>query len=48
MSWPSTEQLQRIKLSLEVLLLIVLIGVMLFTLSHDRTSALLIGLGAAK
>lgn len=48
MRWPSTEQLQRIKLTLEVLLLFLLIPLMLYTLAKDRSAAVRIGLGAAK
>lgn len=46
MRWPSTEQLQRIKLSLEVLLLLMLIPLFLYMLANDRASAAKIGLAA--
>lgn len=46
MRWPSTEQLQRIKLSLEVLTLLLLLPLMLFMLGKDRAAAAKIGLAA--
>jgi hypothetical protein len=46
MRWPSTEQLQRIKLTLEVLLLFMLVPLMLYTLAKDRATAAKIGLTA--
>src|SRR6185437_14643298 len=44
MTWPSTEKLQRIKLALEVLLLLLLVPLMLYTLAKDRATAAKIGL----
>jgi len=46
MTWPSTEKLQRIKLALEVLLLLLLVPLMLYTLAKDRATAAKIGLAA--
>jgi hypothetical protein len=46
MSWPSTERLERVKLTLEVLLLIMLVPLMLFMLGKDRSAAAKIGLAA--
>jgi hypothetical protein len=46
MRWPSTEQLQRLKLSLEVLLLLLLVPLILYTLHHDHRSGLLLALQA--
>jgi hypothetical protein len=44
--WPSTETLQRAKLTLEVLLLVVLVGLLLHVASKDHTRAALFGLQA--
>lgn len=46
MRWPSSEQLQRIKLSLEVLLLLLLVPLLIYTIHHDHTSGLLLALQA--
>lgn len=46
MSWPGKELLERTKLTLEVLLLLLLVPLMLYTLSKDRKTAMQIGLAA--
>lgn len=46
MTWPSSERLERIKLTLEVLLLLMLIPLMFFMLGKDRAAATKIGLAA--
>jgi hypothetical protein len=46
MTWPSSEQLQRAKLALEVLLLLVLIPIMLYALTKDHKAAAAIGIAA--
>lgn len=46
MTWPGTPKLERIKLSLEVLLLLLLVPLMLFMLGKDRSAAAKIGLAA--
>lgn len=46
MQWPSTERLSRIKLTLEVVMLVLLLGAMLHVLFCDRTAAIKIGLMA--
>jgi hypothetical protein len=42
--WPDTDQLKRAKLSLEVILLTLLVGAMLFVLTVDREAAIKVGL----
>jgi preprotein translocase subunit SecG len=42
--WPATETLQRAKLTLEVLFLVVLLGLLLYVSSKDHTRAALFGL----
>jgi len=44
MRWPSTETLQRAKLTLEVALLLVLVALLLHVSSRDHTRAALFGL----
>lgn len=44
MQWPSTESLNRIKLALECVLLLVLLGLLLHVASKDRTRAAMFGL----
>lgn len=39
MRWPSTELLKRVKLTLEVLLLLLLVPLMMFMLAKDRGAA---------
>ncbi len=46
MSWPSKEKLERTKLTLEVLLLLLLIPLMLYTLTKDHRAATQLGLAA--
>lgn len=46
MTLPSKERLEQVKLSLEVLLLILLVPLMLFMLGKDRAAAAKIGLAA--
>jgi hypothetical protein len=42
--WPSSSSLERIKLTLEVILLLLLVPLMLYTLAHDRKGATQLGL----
>jgi hypothetical protein len=46
MRWPGIEKLRQVKLTLEVLLLLILIPVLLYTLGKDRNAATKIGLAA--
>jgi hypothetical protein len=43
---PSTEQLQHVKVLLEVLLLLLLVPVVLYTLAKDRQAGIQMALGA--
>jgi hypothetical protein len=44
MQWPSAESLSRIKLAIECVLLLVLLGLLLHVASKDHTRAALFGL----
>jgi hypothetical protein len=44
MAWPSADSLQRIKLALECVLLVILLGLLLHVASHDRARAAMFGL----
>lgn len=46
MRWPSSDTLKHLKLTLEVLILLLLLPLMLYTLAKDRAGAAKIGLAA--
>lgn len=48
MKWPSMDKLQQIKLTLEVLLLLLLVPLLYHALIKDGRKAALQGLGAAR
>lgn len=46
MKLPSAERLQQVKLTLEVILLLLLVPLLIYTLAHDRRAAMSLAIAA--